>query len=142
MLDPDHFRRTLQALADALPYGKQMSREGLLLCWQTMPAKVKAETTNAMWTYAAGQYVLDPDRPKETPVFLALLRYLYRLENDQPNFAWGLKADLPERMAQPDVFHGQPLAPYQLGPGHDDQPAGNIAAIEGLNRLFKLPEGA
>lgn len=142
MLDPDHFRRTMQALADALPYGKQMSREGLMLCWQTIPAKVKDETTNAMWTYAAGQYILDPDRPKEMPIFLAMLRYLYRLESGQPNFVWGLKPSLPQRMAQPDRFHAEPLAPYQLAAGHNDQPSGDAVAIEGLNRLFQLPEGA
>lgn len=142
MLNQRHFAGTLQAIAETLPFGKQVGAAGLLLAWQTIPAQAKRELTDAHWTYAAGQYVLDPERPKEMPVFLALLRYLYRLENGQPNFAWGLKASLQQRMAQPDRFHPEPLAPYQLGPGHDQQPCGDPAAIEGLNRLFQLPEGA
>lgn len=142
MLDQQHFLRTLQGIAETLPFAKQLGAAGALLAWQTVPAQAKRELSNAHWTYAAGQYVLDPDRPKELPVFLAMLRYLYRCENGQPNFAWGLKPSLPERMAQPDRFHPEPLAPYRLSPGQDQQPSGDPAAIQGLNRLFQLPEGA
>lgn len=55
--------------------------------------------------YAAAQLLLDPDPPKELPVHLALLRYLYRLENGTPNFRWGLKGDLEQRMLKPSEFH-------------------------------------
>lgn len=140
MLNQRHFAGTLQAIAETLPFGKQVGAAGLLLAWQTIPAQAKRELTDAQWTYAAGQYVLDPERPREMPVFLALLRYLYRCENGQPNYAWGLKPDLAERMARPDVFHPQPAAPYLQG--EPDQPSGDTVAIEGLNRLFQLPEGA
>ena len=138
MLDFAHFSAVLSALAETMPFGKAIGREGAILAWQTVPPKAKAEISNGMWSYAASQYVLDPERPKEVPVFLALLRYLYRLENGSPNFDWGLKADLPERMANGSVFHPQPMAPYLMPSDEHDGPIAP-GLIEGLNHLFTLP---
>lgn len=135
-LDYKHFAHTLGSLADLLPFSKATSAQGLMLAWQSFPEQAKHELSNAHWTYAAGQYLLDPERPKETPTHLALLRYLYRLEWGQPNFGWGLKTDLHERMQSPGVFQAQPLPEAEIGstsplePRHD--PNGLLARLNGL----------
>jgi hypothetical protein len=131
-----HFARTLAGIADVLPYGKAVTKPGLLLSWQTFPEQAKAELTNDHLSYASGQYLMDPDRPKDQPIHLALLRYLYRLENGSPNFAWGLKLDLPARMANPTQFHPEPVPQWlepsarPLEPRHD--PNGLLARLNGL----------
>lgn len=132
MLDSQHFARTLSGLAGLLPFGKALSEPALLLAWQTYPAEAKQQLSNQQFTYAAGQYLLDPDPPREVPVHLALLRYLYRLEYGAPNFGWGLKPDLPERMARPGEFHPQPIAPADAPPAHHEPrfaPGGVLAML-------------
>lgn len=104
-LSSDHFLRTLEGLHGLLPYGKKPSEATALLAWQTFPAQAKAELTNSLWTYAAGQYMLDPDTPRDVPIHLAMLRYLYRLRDGSHALDWGLKTDLPQRLKHPDQFH-------------------------------------
>ena len=99
------FSRCLLGLQQLRPFAKQLDDAGIGLAWLTWPAEAKAELTTAHLGYAAAQLLLDPEPPKVMPVHLALLRYLYRLENGTPNFRWGLKADLEQRMLEPSVFH-------------------------------------
>lgn len=137
MLDSGHFSQVLKGLASMLPFGKETTREGLLLAWQSFPDQAKRELTNDMWAYAAGQYLMDPDRPREMPVHLALLRYLYRLEFGQPCLRWGLKLDLAARMASPSEFHPQPQPAY-LGPidNHDGPRNDPHGILAGLDRML------
>jgi hypothetical protein len=59
--------------------------------------------------YAAAQRMLDPDPMEELPLPMQLLNYVFRNENGRANVAWGLKADLADRMANPDRFNPQPV---------------------------------
>jgi hypothetical protein len=132
----EHFRQTLTGLSSVLPFSKLLGEEAWLLLWLTFPDHAKQHLTPAMWTYAAGQRLMDPEPAKELPIHLQLLRYLYRLENGMPNFTWGLKLDLPQRMAQLGTFH-QPeprsiadVVAAEGPPNHDGsrhEPAGVLA---------------
>jgi hypothetical protein len=62
-----------------------------------------------MWAYAVQQRLMDPAPDDKLPIFQQVLRHLYRLRDGMPEFAWGLREDLSERMASPHCFH--PLTP-------------------------------
>lgn len=108
MLLFEEFTSTLGALSEALPMGKRMAEGTFVLLWATFPAKAKEELSVEILMYAAAQRLLDPDPMDELPLPMQLLNYVYRNENGRANVAWGLKADLPERMARPHVFNPQP----------------------------------
>jgi hypothetical protein len=128
----------LEALTSVLPFAKPVNKAAALLVWATFPPKAKQDLTPEMLTYAAAQRLMDPDAPKETPIHLSLLRYLYRLENGQPNYEWGLKLDLPQRMAADGQFFAEPISQAHLaatgelpdydGPRHS--PNGVLARLE------------
>jgi hypothetical protein len=101
----DSFSQTLEALNSVLPFAKAITPQAWLLLWGTFPEHAKQHVTPAMWSYAAGQRLMDPAPAKELAIHLQLLRYLYRLENGMPNLQWGLKLDLPDRMAHAGTFH-------------------------------------
>jgi hypothetical protein len=122
-LSSDAFITTLVGLSDALPRGKRMNEAAYGLLWTTFPARAKELLTPEIWLYAAAQRLLDPDPMDELPLPQQLLQYVFRLENGRPNMAWGLKADLSERMARPDLFHVQPV-PGQL-PAAPEPPVTN-----------------
>lgn len=127
--------RVLEGLSAVLPYAKPVNNAAALLMWGSIPEVARQELTVGMLEYAATQRMLDPDPPKEVPTHIQLLRYLYRLDCDRPNFVWGLKEDLPQRMALPGHFHPQQLSQYQLelaqGPLHPDTigPNGALAQL-------------
>jgi hypothetical protein len=132
----ESFSHPLEALNAVLPFAKPINEGAWMLLWGTFPQHAKQHVTPAMWAYAAGQRLMDPDPAKGLPIHLQLLRYLYRLENGMPNFDWGLKLDLAERMALPDVFR-QPdprsladVVAAEGPPNHDGnrhEPAGVLA---------------
>lgn len=109
MLQLEHFISTLNALQEALPRGKRLGEATYALMWATFPAKAKEELTPEIWMYAAAQRLLDPDPMEDLPLPMQLLNYVFRNENGRANVSWGLKADLPERMANPDRFNPQPV---------------------------------
>ena len=115
MISLKAWTRVLTAMCELNPYGKKLSPETIQLSYGILPQKVKEELTDGMLTYALQQHAMDPSPDKELPIDKQLLSHVYRMENEFPNFNWGLKLDLKERMAQANVFHGQPLSPYQLG---------------------------
>ena len=109
MLSLEQFSVTLGALSEALPRGKRMAEATYALLWATFPAKAKEDLTPEIWMYAAGQRLLDPDPLDDVPLPMQLLNYVFRNENGRANVEWGLKADLPERMARAHVFNPQPV---------------------------------
>ena len=122
----DSFSQTLEALNSVLPFAKAINPQAWLLLWGTFPQHAKEHVTPAMWTYAAGQRLMDPAPAKELAIHIQLLRYLYRLENGMPNFTWGLKEDLSVRMQLSGSFH-QP-EPRSLA---DQAAADGIANLDG-----------
>ena len=101
----DSFSQTLEALNSVLPFAKAITPQAWMLLWGTFPDHAKQHVTSAMWSYAAGQRLMDPNPAKELAIHIQLLRHLYRLENGMPNLQWGLKLDLAVRMAHVGTFH-------------------------------------
>jgi hypothetical protein len=141
-ITPKDLTDTIELLAELLPYVRRPSSKAMALLWATLPPRVGEELTHRHLAYASQQYLLDPARPEGMPVHLALLRYLYRLENDTPNFAWGLRQDLGQRLSG----HGyQPLPASQADlhaqhglPNHDGarhEPGGVLASLTVLASL-------
>ena len=143
-ITPSHYAEVLDALAELVPFVRRPSTNALALLWATIPPEVAQELTPRHLMYAAEQFVQDPQRPQELPTHLALCRYLYRLENDMPKFAWGLRQDLPDRMARPG-FHALPASQADLWaqhglPQHDGQRQESAGVLAILQALPSLPE--
>ena len=138
-INPTHYAELLDALAELVPFVRRPSTNALALLWSTIPQEVEQELTPRHLTYAAEQFVQDPARPAELPTHLALFRYLYRLENGLPNFRWGLRQDLPQRMAL-QGFHPLPASEADLIAQHGlsnrdglpHQPSGVLAQLRVL----------
>jgi hypothetical protein len=112
-------------------FGRELDETALMLAWITFPEKAKHELGTQHLEYAAAQLLLDPEPPKDTPAHLLLLRYVYRLENGQPNLEWGLKADLASRMQLPGKFHpATPLA--QATPAAEVLQGNGYGVLEGV----------
>ena len=117
------FQMGLRALSSLLPYGKKITDEEALFTWAMLPESVKVSVTDEMWVYACAQRRMDPNPDKELALDIQLLRYVYRIRDGQPAFDWGLKADLPQRMAMGGQFHppvlpaGDPTPPPPQLPG-------------------------
>ena len=102
MITIEEFQVALTALYQVLPMARQMTATALVVAWDTFP---KQQLTPQTLAFAVSQRVMDSDAPKEVPLHLSLLRYLYPLRNDYADVERGLRSDLAERMAQPDRFH-------------------------------------
>jgi hypothetical protein len=129
-MNPGTFTLGLRALAASLPYGKRLEDDEAKFLWLTIPESVKATVTDAMWAYAIAQRRMDPAPDKDLSIEMQLLRYLYRIRDGMPAFDWGLKPDLPQRMALPGTFH--PPAPLPGDPTPTTDRAGTINLLEGL----------
>lgn len=109
MINEQEFCNVLQALTRTLPRFKPWDAAALSLAWMTFPEKAKRDLTPQIWLYAAAQRRLDPAPKDDVPIDLQLLQYVYRQRDGQACIGWGLKADLPERMANANQFHAQPV---------------------------------
>lgn len=142
-ITPADYAEVLDALAELVPFVRRPSTNALALLWSSLPAAVVQELTPRHLMYAAEQFVQDPRRREQLPTHLALLRYLYRLEGDLPNVAWGLRQDLPQRMARPG-FHPLPasqadLVAQQGLPDFDGPRQSPAGVLAGLDLLPSLP---
>ena len=125
------FQMGLRALSSLLPYGKKITDEEALFTWAMLPDSVKVSVTDEMWVYACAQRRMDPNPDKELALDIQLLRYVYRIRDGQPAFDWGLKADLPQRMAMGGQFHPPVLPAGDPTPPPPQLPGSN-PALEGL----------
>lgn len=129
MITEQEFADVLQALSRTLPRFKPWDSTAMALAWMTFPEKAKAELTREVWLYAAGQRRLDPAPPDDVPLDLQLLNYVFRNENGRANVAWGLKADLAERMSRANVFNPQPVPGQPVLP---PEPAAINPVLQGV----------
>ena len=105
MITIEEFQTALTGLSQLLPMSRQMSAPALVIAWDTFPITAKQQLTSKSLAFAISQRAMDPNAPKETPLHMSLLRYLYPLRNDCADVERGLRLDLATRMAQPDRFH-------------------------------------
>ena len=125
------FQMGLRALSSLLPFCKKITDEEALFTWAMLPESVKVNVTDEMWLYACSQRRMDPNPDKELALDIQLLRYVYRIRDGQPAFDWGLKADLPQRMAMGGQFH-PPVLPAGDPTPQPPQLLGSNPALEGL----------
>ena len=112
-LDSQHFVNTLVGLQQLSRFAKPLGEAGLMLAWASFPEQAKSDLSNAAWTFAAAQYLLDPEPPKELPVHIAMLRYVYRNRDGVAALDWGLKPDLASRMKLPGYFHRPTVSEHE-----------------------------
>ncbi len=105
MITIEEFQAALTGLSQLLPMSRQMTAPALVIAWDTTPITAKQQLTPQSLAFAVSQRAMDPSPPKEVPLHLSLLRYLYPLRNDCAEVVRGLRTDLAQRMAQPDRFH-------------------------------------
>lgn len=105
MITIEEFQAALTGLSQVLPMARQMTAPALVIAWDTTPITAKQQLTPQSLAFAVSQRAMDPSPPKEAPLHLSLLRYLYPLRNDCAEVERGLRPDLAQRMAQPDRFH-------------------------------------
>ena len=125
------FQMGLRALSSLLPYGKKITDEEAYFTWAMLPESVKVNVTDEMWIYACAQRRMDPNPDKELSLDIQLLRYVYRIRDGQPAFDWGLKQDLPQRMAMGGQFHSPVLPAGDPTPPPPQLPGSN-PALDGL----------
>jgi len=118
------FQTSLRALSALLPYGKKLTDEEVQFIWMLLPQVVKDTVTDDMWGYACTQRRLDPNPNKELSLDLQILSYIYRRRDGLPAFDWGLKQDLPQRMALSSQFH-QDTASLPVTADHQLPPISN-----------------
>ena len=105
-MNPTTFILGMRTVSAALPYGKKLLDDEIKFIWLGLPESVKDLVTDQMWAYSCSQRLMDPNPDKELALHIQLLRYIYRIRDGQPAFDWGLKEDLPQRMAMGEQFHG------------------------------------
>jgi hypothetical protein len=105
MITIEEFQAALTGLSQVLPMSRQMTAPALVIAWDTTPIMAKQQLTPQSLAFAVSQRAMDPNPPREVPLHLSLLRYLYPLRNDCAEVERGLRTDLAQRMAQPDRFH-------------------------------------
>ena len=133
MITADFWAKALTAAVQLNPYGKKLDDSTLELSYLLIPEKVKQEVSDEMLLYALMQHKLNPNPDKELGPDEQLFSHIYRMRDERPCFAWGLKEDLPARMANRNVFHGQPLSGYQLG---QDQHKPDLEPVTPLGLLI------
>lgn len=108
-MQEETFKLGLRTLAAQLPYGKTPKDDELKFLWSVMPKHVTSQITDGMWLYAIQQRIMDPAPDDKLPIVQQVYRHLFRLRDGSPAFEWGLREDLPQRMASAHQFH--PLIP-------------------------------
>lgn len=117
MINCEEFMAFMSGMQQLNPMAKVLSESALVTAWKSFPERAKLDLNDEMMLYAFQQLTLDPDRPREVELHMALLRYLYpvkrstRTERRQevvtllPIYDRGLRHDLAHRMANPEQFH-------------------------------------
>jgi hypothetical protein len=101
----EDFQAAITSLLQLLPMQRQLTPSALVMAWDTFPQQARAELDCEMLRFAIAQRLMDPEPPKDQAPHIAMLRYLYPLEHNHATFGRGLRPDLAERMAAPQVFH-------------------------------------
>ena len=105
MITLEDFQAAITGLLQLLPMQRQLTPSALVMAWDTFPQQARAELDCEMLRFAIAQRLMDPEPPKDQAPHIAMLRYLYPLEHNHATFGRGLRPDLAERMAAPQVFH-------------------------------------
>jgi hypothetical protein len=117
VIEVEEFQAFMSGMQQLNPMAKTLTASALVTAWGLFPSRAKLDLDSEMLLYAAQQLTLDPDRPRDIELHVAIMRYLYpvrrstRTERGQevvtllPLYERGLRHDLAHRMANPEQFH-------------------------------------
>jgi hypothetical protein len=117
VIEVEEFQAFMSGMQQLNPMAKTLTASALVTAWGLFPSRAKLDLDSEMLLYAAQQLALDPDRPRDIELHVAIMRYLYpvrrstRTERGQevvtllPLYERGLRHDLAHRMANPEQFH-------------------------------------
>lgn len=112
MISTKAFAEVLNGLQQLRPMGKQFSESAIALAWHTFPEQAKRELNDHDLAWAAGQYLQDPNPPKDEAPHFVLLRYLYRVGDGRPRLDWGPR--FPNGTPSSHEFLPRQQSPWQL----------------------------
>ena len=139
MITQDDFIDTMQGLYQLLPFAKQLSPQAIAMAWVTFPDYAKRDLTPAALQYAAAKLLMDTARDKEKAPHMALLDYLYHLQNvggsltiGEPQLEWRLKVD-PHNLPPLDGSSTRQALPgaAENRDGRRSEPQGVLAKLAG-----------
>lgn len=97
-MNASSFSLGLRTLSTVTPYMRTITEDELKCLWMLLDQAVRDGVTDEQWFWAIKIRMSERSEDQQLPVHYQVLRHLFRCENGQPNFGWGLKADLAERM--------------------------------------------
>jgi hypothetical protein len=77
---------------------RTLSEDELMCLWALLDPAVRDGVSDDAWFWAIKIRMSERSQDQELPIHYQVLRHVFRCENGQPNFQWGLKADLANRM--------------------------------------------
>ena len=97
-MTPEAFSIGLRTLSTATPYMRTLTEDEVKCLWMLLDQSVKEAVPDRAWFWAIKIRMSERSQDQELPIHYQVLRHVFRCENGQPNFQWGLKADLANRM--------------------------------------------
>ena len=97
-MTPEAFSIGLRTLSTATPYMRTLTEDEVKCLWMLLDQSVKETVPDRAWFWAIKIRMSERSQDQELPIHYQVLRHVFRCENGQPNFRWGLKADLAQRI--------------------------------------------
>jgi hypothetical protein len=97
-MTPEAFSIGLRTLSTATPYMRTLTEDEVKCLWMLLDQSVKEAVPDRAWFWAIKIRMSERSQDQELPIHYQVLRHVFRCENGQPNFRWGLKADLVQRI--------------------------------------------
>ena len=98
-MDAKVFTLGLRAITSVTQYAKKIDDDSANFIWLTLDQQVKQEVTDEMWVWAVKKTMETWNNvDHDPPLHIIVLSKLYRECNGMPEFDWGLKPDLNDRM--------------------------------------------
>lgn len=121
------FSLGLRTLSTVTPYMRTLTEDEIKCLWMLLDPEVREGVSDEVWFWAIKIRMSEQSKDQELPIHYQVLRHVFRCENGQPNFRWGLKADLEKRMALCST-HSE-LERYQVAAASQPVLEGNSDAL-------------
>jgi hypothetical protein len=77
VIEVEEFQAFMSGMQQLNPMAKTLTAPALVTAWGLFPSRAKLDLDSEMLLYAAQQLTLDPDRPRDIELHVAIMRYLY-----------------------------------------------------------------
>ena len=113
------FSLGLRVITASIPYMKKLGEDEIKGLWFLLDDQIKRDVPDEAWLWAVKIRLSERSADKDQPITWQVLRHLYRLENGTPNFRWGLKEDLKERISLCSTYADIDRRAFDIG--HDQK---------------------